>query len=244
MKYFELSRSSEPKITGIKDGTTQSYLSTQFLMINPIIQEYVIANPEKYLKGIIPKENKPMTALPLCKGAKLTDFISVGGLLRGLVINQKVRDILEVSNLPNHRFYPVTFVYEDNKGTYLTGYYWFIYELERGENVNFQESVFEISDEDRNKQAWLKTFDIRSNEDYNKVADALGTAPLASKLVLNQSFNNDLDIWGTYRFANSKYVSERLAEKFKKGNLTNYKLVNPTKNYLMPIIPPCELIFK
>jgi hypothetical protein len=244
MKYFEFKRSSEPKVTGIRNGTAQSYLSDYFLNKNPMINDYLIVNRQEYMSGKLPKEDKLLLGLPLCRGAKLTDFISVGGLLYGIIMNQKTKEIFEAARLPKHKFYPVEFISEKDSDKIISGYWWFLYELELGNNINFKESVFEISTDDKNSYPWLKKFLICSIEDYNKVTEALTTSPAASKLVLKPSFDKELDIWGTRRFADSKYISERLANSLEKRKISNFELLDPMKKYLMPIIPPCELVFQ
>lgn len=243
MIYLELERSAEQKITGIKDGTTQSYLSKDFFDKNPEIHSYIISNRANYFSGILPENDKNLIGLPLCKGAKVTDFISVGGLL-GLVMSSKLKDIFEKANLPKHKFFPTSFIFEDKPNIHLGEYWWLLYELERGENIDFVESKFEISENDKNEFSWLKHFEINNIEDYEKVRLEIGTAAPASKLVFKSSFNTELDIWGTYPFANRCYISDRLVEKLKMNKITNYEVVNPLKKYLMPIVPPCELIFK
>ncbi len=127
---------------------------------------------------------EPEIIVQLEKKAKLTDIVShLNFLCRGLFINEKVKNILEQFNLPDHKFYPGSLIYQDQK----LSYFWFHLVKKDLQGINFSESEFRtgFSPNDLDDEI----LDINSYDDYIKV----------------EKINHHLHIWCSKNKLEEKY---------------------------------------
>ena len=87
--------------------------------------------------GNIPNEI-PYLELEFYKNAKITDMLSSTTPYFGLIINVKLKNLLEQFNIPKYKFYPI--VLFRNKIN-VKDYYWF----------NFYDDIFQYIDMERSK---------------------------------------------------------------------------------------------
>ena len=150
MNYLKFSYEDEPKIIGVRDGSRQSYFSEEFWLKNPLLKEYMWGKDiTEYRLGIPPQNfDLNLSELDLNRNTKLTDLIDVA-LLKGCVVSEKLRNILQKAHLPKHNYYPVTFKQLDKKTKeckIIEGYWWLFFQKETGENtVNFERSKFDFT---------------------------------------------------------------------------------------------------
>lgn len=234
MKYYILSKEVEPKIVGIKDGSGQLNIDDR---LDKLYNEW---DYNIFIK--LPKEDKdwwkvwskhelyalkPLEGLIFRKGAKKTDYIGEG--LRGFYVNEKLKNILESSHLPSHRFIKTPFI-EEKTGKIIDEYWRFVYDLDTGENtVDFKKSEFDF----RNYYGdFGENFsrDISSYEDYMNVYTDTRRGLRASKLVLNERFDRELDFLTFTFLTPSLYISERLLIKMQDAGITGYSIMTLEKD--------------
>lgn len=191
----------------------------------------------QYMSGEIPFFSLNIDFLETSPKAKLTDFLSVTGLLRGFIISDKVKNILERHSLPNCKFYNVV-VHQPVKGTkYIIkfNYWWFYFNLETGiNNVDFDKSEFDYEQHIFFSGQSIQLNKISSFQDYEKIAFDSGLSLKASKLVFKSSFDKELDIWGIRFLSLKNYMSSRILKQFNIEKITGYEHKKPN----------CKLIFE
>ena len=97
------------------------------------------ASEKNVKQGSFP-DFQPRYGLDLQTNSVETDILDRGSLDFGMVVSEKLKNILHDYNLPDHRFYPI-----DVYGTQLQ-YYWFHYITNLYQFVQFDLSEFEIFD--------------------------------------------------------------------------------------------------
>jgi hypothetical protein len=233
LHFFELRTTVEPKIVGVRTGIGQAYTSDKFVADNPWYEAIFNGKPptdkewwRKWMR--MPDHGGPLTNLSLRKAAKLTDIVDAN-LLIGYVVSDKVRTLLEKFTLPRHRYFEASFRRDDEL---VTGYWWLLYDLEEGaKTVDFAQSEF---DRRWHEQHDAEPFSLNTYEDYLALIYQTGRALPATKLVFQQGFNAELDLWGAQFLSLVKgYVSPKLAAALKEANISGYELREPR----------CQLLF-
>jgi hypothetical protein len=223
----------EPKVTGIKTGTGQSWFDENFWSKNIQIKKFMWPEDRldlRFLSGIKPEFGLDLIGLPMHKASKHTDLIYVSSLLHGYVVSSKFRELLEQFKLPNHHFYNVTF-YQPNKKTgdinEVSGYWYFYFEKETGENtIDFVNSEFDRSF--HTKYLNLKDADlpVGSFEDYQNIYKNGYSSLGAKKLIFNNNFDTNLDFWG-FRFLTVKdYISLKLLKAIENKKITGVRTIS------------------
>ncbi len=152
----------------------------------------------------------------LASRAKLTDVLSQAAIsAHGLLINQKLRDILEGFNLMQHQYYPVNVVTKKS----IEQYYWlhlvdnsFVHFIEYSESKFFR-TKFAYREEE---------IDLESYEDYIEKKTRFGTmcGIQSDFLKLTSNFKSRLDLFVFSRFDSSIYVTEKLKSKISDIGFT------------------------
>ncbi len=228
--YFVLNRSIDPKIVGNR-GFGQAYISEDFLLKNTWYDNLFYPN-DSWTKDSwkrwanITQYGGNLLGIYMEKTAKHTDYIDFGRFLCGFIVNNKLKDLLErEANLPNHKFFKVTF---NQKEQIVEGYWWFTYDRETGEHtVDFAQCEYDFESHKRRINADF-TANIQYYEDYINLFYETGFVPPITKLVLKKEFNRELDIWGTQFLTLQKaYISDRLLEIFEQNKITGYEVKLP-----------------
>jgi len=227
MMYFELNFSIGRKAVGSLDGLGQ--LMGDIISQNPWYAEIFAPDPalppkERILKRIKIDDfaKKPLNGLIFDKNGKFNDIIRFGGS-RGFFVNAKLKGILETCRLPNHKFLKTEIISEKTNRPIDHDYYWFVYDLDTGEEtVNFEKSEFEI---DKHEQKHGKRFIITNYQDYLNVFYETGSAIRPTKLVFNKNFDKELDIFSVHFLTGpDSYISERLLNKLNNAGIVGHKV--------------------
>jgi hypothetical protein len=234
MKYFEYSADYDPITIGVTHGAGQFSMGVEFDKNHPWYDDIFFTNPrinKDWWKiwSKMPEYGNKLIGLKMDKKAKHTDIMDTAGFMRGFIVSERLRNILESFNLPNHKFFETNFI--QNK-TIINEYWWFCYDMETGETtVDFVNSEFDIA---YHFKEYGKEYFVSSYEEYINVFYQTGEALKAKKLVFNQNFNSQLDVFGTQFLSNRKaYMSERLLNQMNSYRITGYRVREPV----------CPLIF-
>jgi hypothetical protein len=228
MTYYQLTDSVEPKIVGVTDGAGQTIYNNEFIKKNKWYDDLFFGDEIKeklWSWARITKFAKPLIEIPMEKKSKHTDYI--GFSIRGFAVNNKLREILESSHLPkNHKFLETTFVQKDK---IVDGYWWFVYDMETGEQtVDFAKCEYDLRYHKR-KLGENFTVNIQTYQDYMNVFYETGSAVGVSKLVFNQNFDQELDLFGMQFLSSKNYISEPLLKKMEAAKITGYEAISPEK---------------
>jgi hypothetical protein len=230
MNYYILDYTTEPKVVGVTDGAGQAHIQVgDFLERNPWYKALFWGDTSRdswRIRAEITKHAQPLHEVFMEKKAKHTDYI--GFLYRGFVVNNKLREILESSHLPkNHKFLETTFVQKDK---IVDGYWWFVYDMETGEQtVDFAKSEYDLKYHKR-KFGEDFTINIQTYQDYMNVFYETGSAVGVSKLVFNQNFDQELDLFGLQFLGSKNYISDRLLQKMEVAKITGYEAISPERS--------------
>lgn len=220
--FFEHSISN--RIVGKLDGIGQflSYDEDDFLRKNPWYAQLskVLALRFTTQMTVITQEFIEVEVHPL---AKLTD-IMLGGMLYGIAIfvNEKAKVV--ISNeacLPNHKFVKSTFLHN---GTIVEGYWCLAIDLETGEHtMNFPACEFDFRYTKYRNAPVKPTFN--DYQEYVSFTKTENFYPGMDKLVFNQNFDRNLDIWVSPYYLHP-FISERLDKILKKNKIRGYDANN------------------
>jgi hypothetical protein len=229
MTYHIIKYNSEPKVVGVTDGAGQAHIQVgDFLERNPWYKSLFWGDAGRdswKIRAEITKYAQPLQGVFMEKKAKHTDYI--GFLYRGFVVNDRLREVLESSHLPkNHRFLETTFI---QKNKIIDGYWWFVYDMETGEHtVDFSQCEYDLRYHKRNFGEDFKV-NIQTYQDYLNVFYETGSALCVSKLVFNENFDNELDLFGMQFLGSNNYVSERLLKKMEVAKIAGYEAISPER---------------
>jgi Immunity protein family (Imm11) len=160
----------------------------------------------------IPKDN-PELIWQMEPKAKLTDVVSAGNIsAKGLLCNDRVREILESHKLCEHKFYPATLIHEGKE----LNYHWF-HPIEQDiDIIDFEKSKFALTDYFRD---FMNDIEINSKakliKEYNERDDDTLITLLDLKLNLHIDFCRF-----SYIIHNYFIVSDTMKNKLKKSNIT------------------------
>lgn len=124
--YVELLTDYEPKVVGVRDGVGQVEWSAAFDaqhswyvdLFGPQEQDFFATQAWRKW-ATMPDHGQPLQGLALRKAAKLTDLVDAG-LLRGYLVSERLRQLLETFHLPRHRYFEATFARQNQ---FLGGYW-------------------------------------------------------------------------------------------------------------------------
>lgn len=230
--YSKLTYSLDRKVAGNGSaGLGHGYLDKNFYTKNPwyedIFSKYVNGSKDWWkVWSHMPEFGKDLIEVKMNKKAQHSDFIDFAGFLRGFIVNDHLRSILEKAHLPKHNFYAVTF---DQNGIVVNNYWWFVYDMETGEEtVDFSQCEYDFSYQRANYGNDFSA-NINSYQDYLNVLYQTGKAVSTSKLVLNTNFDRDLDIWGAqFLTAEKGYISKKLLAQFDSAKISGFRTMEPS----------------
>lgn len=211
MKYFSLSNSTNekevgktwPQCKGLADGYTKEWLDQPSSMTNLNNNEFPNLQPD--------------LIFDLDEKAELSDVISPSMIsAKGLLLNQKVKDILEDFNLMSHKYYPATVREKSNDYQY----YWLHIVKPDLLGINFKESEFEITNLINMPEANIK---INSWDHFMKRKMSLPMKHInAKKLVIEFELQKDL-IFFPYIYS-YMFISEDLALELASQKVTGLEI--------------------
>jgi hypothetical protein len=223
MEYLELHHSFEPKVVGVRNGLGVAYVNDAFYEQNPWYQELfggAHATKDRMKKwATMPDHGQPLLRLPLYKAAKLTDLMDAS-LLKGFIVSDKLRLLLEQHHLPRHRYFDVTFLRGEQE---ISGYWWLLFDLEDGrDTIDFAQSEFDFS---WHKREFGREFSISSYQEHVALIEETGRPARTTKAVFNQNFDSTLDLWGPHLlWLHRGYVSPKLVQAFEQNGITGHRI--------------------
>ena len=255
MEYFILKNNGgEPKVTGIRNGTAQSWFSDFFFENNQEIKNFMWPDDKsdtRFIGGIKPEFDLDLIGLPMNKSAKHTDLIKMGALLSGCIISDKFRSLLENFHLPPHVYYRVSFNQPDKKTNEIkevTGYWYLYFEKETGEKtIDFKRSTFDSTYHTKHLNLDIKDLKVYSYEDYMNIYRKTGKMLAAKTLKFSQNFDKGLDLWECKLSSSKIYISDRLREAMEANKITNIDLVSESRARRTAKLTNgtyCELVFE
>ena len=227
MKYWQL------HCTDHIDGTSKGYFPYNYKYHSSEVENFFNRDfePSDFFLGNLPDFDVRLDGLILDKNVRVTDFIGIDSLLKGVCISDRVKKILEEYNLPNHRFYPVTFHQPskvEKKIELIAGYWLLHFELEFGKNVDFEKSEFVNDLFLLYAKDSSQIIRVNSLEEYKAVRLSTKKGLVATKLVLKSSFDISLDVWSTrFLTVGGSYFSSRLIKRLKKEKITGFEVFEP-----------------
>lgn len=230
--YLELHNSIEPKVVGVRNGLGAAYMDQAFYQQNQWYRELFsgeYATKDRMKKwATLPDYGQPLLRIPLHKAGKLTDLMDAG-MLKGYIVSEKLRLLLEHYKLPRHRYFDVTFTRGEQE---FGAYWWLLYDLEDGrETVDFSQSEFDFS---WHVREFKQEFTVTTYQEYTALCYEKGRAAQATTLVFNQNFDTALDLWGTHFLSLYRgYLSPKLLAAFQQHTITGYSVRKPR----------CKLLF-
>ena len=204
MKYYILSESTDTNIIGYYPQTDVSE-DSEFFSVFIDFQTRIEEIPEHIPKYII----------ILNKKAYPTDFIERVSVPYGLVVNNKIKSLITLYSLPNHKFYDTEVIYKKSK----LNYYWF----------HFYDDIFQYIDMKKSKfiLKWrdvIEEFCFTSKEFYlskdKKTFEDFETELIIKEVYLLNSFPK----YDIFHFEGRNIISEKLLNAFIENNITGYEV--------------------
>lgn len=204
MKYYTLSESTDTNIIGYypqTDVSEDSEFFSVFIDFQTRIEEF----PEHIPKYII----------ILNKKAYPTDFIERVSVPYGLVVNNKIKSLITLYSLPNHKFYDTEVIYKKSK----LNYYWF----------HFYDDIFQYIDMKKSKfiLKWrdiIQEFCFTSKEFYlSKEKETF--EDFEKNLIIKEVYLlNSFPKYDIFHFEGINIISEKLLNAFQENNITGYEV--------------------
>lgn len=225
MEYFHFSESVDLDEIG-KAWPQAVFKNPKKLEPNPVL----LAN--KAINGTFPPDDiLPFDYFILQRGAKLTDLMTSSFSGSGFLMNGKLRDIFEKSNLGDYKFYDVKLY---NKDKEIPDYYYFHNGCVFHQFINFEKSKFFISDMLGYYQADLN-FVPKSLEELQTFSKALPNSPYRTirpeYFFLKSNFPFNLDLFEISAFNYDFFINSRLKAKLEAEGITGLK-ITPVNDFI------------
>lgn len=211
MKFYSISESREINVIGFYPQTSlaKSY--------NPTSE-----NSHRNVKPYNFSTFTPDYGLELNEQAIPTDIIDRGPVGFGLIVNEKIKELLKDFELPEHKFYPINISYK-NKGL---KYYWFHFIADIEKYIDKSKSTIKLFHKFKfniiQEEIYINT--IKGNlYDYE---DSLPRehAIRINKIVMN-SDTPVFDIFDISILGRITLISEKLKDKLYKEGITGSNIM-------------------
>ena len=169
----------------------------------------------------------PEIKIMLHRKAKITDFIDGRTLGFGIIVNEKVKIILESFNLPPHKYHPIELFQEDIK--YL-GYHWLHFFVDLYNFIDVKKSLFEVIDE--NEQEVILIDNIKSDNQMCSIFKKYKYPNYINiKALYFDSKMPNYDLFSDNIGKDYNYMSERLVDYINENNITGLDFKEAIKLY-------------
>jgi hypothetical protein len=222
--YFQIRRSSDPKVIGVRDGSSQAKIDRAGFQSKEKYDEFYNyffnrkVNPFWEIFGRIPNFEVDLECVKLNRKAKLTDFLSYYPEIFGgnYLVNNKIIKILNAFNLPNIKLFNVKLVDDDR---IRTDYKLLFAQVLDYDVIDFKKTIFFKGSSITGKYF----FEINDKNEFEKLKD--NSSFQVEKLVLNDNFLGGLDFFLTKVTDPQIFVSERLKKALEDANVTGVNIV-------------------
>lgn len=206
MKYYIFDASRDEKIVG-------HFLQT--IVID--VQDNIYEPPYNgsFHKGVF-LDFDPEVLVHLHKKTKHTDFIDEGGLIVGLVVNERVKKVFEQFYLPPHKYHPIKVVQGKKE---IQGYYWLHYFDDVYKYLDYSKSTIEVYSNHNPTES--QTVNIVSDEQIWAIHRPL-KYPMDSRLKechLSSEFP-EYDLFNINIRTGRAIMSERLVNYLQENKIT------------------------
>lgn len=196
----------------------------------PVYQQLKWTNPKKLRPDPVTIANECMNGqripnsvvnfdyFELNEGAKLTDILS-SPLMNGIVISEKLRKVIEDSNVLGVKYYGLIISTQEK---YLSEYsYMHITEIYR-DYINYENSIFYVGDLLGNyrRDITIRPKSFQELEDYSKKLIFPEETIFANKIMLSTSFPEKLDFFVLGAYDYSLFISENLKNKIEEEKIS------------------------
>lgn len=173
-------------------------------------------SPQRINYGEIP-EKIPYLELQFNKNAKVTDLLGTYNPYFGLLVSEKLKNVISNFHLPPYKFYPVKIFQEDH----LLNYFWFNFYDNLFKYIDFKKSTIEIYHKFNFNV--LDTVPIESENNFEKVNSTLDfeKAIRLKELFFNINFPK-YDIVTNNIIGSGNFISEILLDSLNKNNITGF----------------------
>lgn len=211
----------------LKNAITRKQVGIQF-QTKGFVDGYDIDGPNSrvHLDYDVFPSFVPDLRFELEEKAKLTDVVKPDNIsAKGFLINEKVKNIFDQCNLPEHRYYEASLLDHDG---HILPYYWLHlisndYQMIDFEKSVFRKSVFSLKSSDIKSESIIQVKDLNDYQEKNLelkhesyvVLDILKVSNISN---FDMLYFSKLDI----RFA---YISEKLATMLKKAKVTGIDII-------------------
>jgi len=203
MKYYTLTNSTEIKKIGHYPQTSVSDGNELFSPFSNV----------RIVLGDFPK-TIPKLCLILNEKSIITDFLDAIVIPFGLIVNEKIKNLLPIFNLPKHKFYSIDVTCNKK----LLDYYW----------LHNYDNVFQYIDMDKSKFEIIQYKNVVTHsfisEDFYKskkhecIMDFSKTFKI-TKIILKENFPN----YDLFEFENRTLISKRTLDLFVENEITGYE---------------------
>ncbi|OEJ99129.1 hypothetical protein A8C32_08110 [Flavivirga aquatica] len=210
MKYYSIGISDDPKVIGY-------YPQLKFKKdYNPSLSDgYYNVSNNKFPDFV------PNYELELHSKANLVNLLPLYPEGKGLLVDEKVRQILKKHCLPSHAFYPMKLHHKGN----ILDYYWFHYIPNDFWNlIDSDNSYAEVVKIEKGQVSVIKKIKIRSLDQINQEKNIYtGRTPIRlGQLKMFTEFCQ-YDFYKTGAF-NHIIISEKLKNALEHNDVTGYKV--------------------
>ena len=204
MKYYTLSESTDTNVIGYYPQTDVSEDSEFFSVFNDF-QTRIEEFPEHIPKYII----------ILNKKAYPTDFIERVSVPYGLVVNNKIKSLITLYSLPNHKFYDTEVIYKKSK----LNYYWFYFYDDIFQYIDMKKSKFILKWRDVIQEFYFTSKDFFKSK-KKKTFEDFETELIIKEVYLLNSFPK----YDIFHFEGRNIISEKLLNAFIENDITGYEV--------------------
>ena len=204
MKYYILSESTDTNIIGYypqTDVSEDSEFFSVFIDFQTRIEEF----PEHIPKYII----------ILNKKAYPTDFIERVSVPYGLVVNNKIKSLITLYSLPNHKFYDTEVIYKKSK----LNYYWFHFYDDIFQYIDMKKSKFILKWRDVSQEFCFTSKEFYLSKEQETFEDFEKNLIIKEVYLLNSFPKYDI-----FHFEGRDIISEKLLNVFIENNITGYEV--------------------
>jgi hypothetical protein len=216
--YYSLQEEYEPKLTGIRNASSQALLERKLFIDKEKYDQYIdffLAYKEDwfYKQTRFPDEDFDLQYLKLKKSTILNDFLYFGpSYYHRFLVNEKVQGILTEFNVAPFKYYSAR-LFRDEK--LIDGYKFLFSPSFNYDVIDFKSCVFSKG----NTISEREYFFLKTLEEYQAAQKPLNK----EKIVLKSGFNKSLDFFNILIFPDP-IISKRLAEEFVRQKVTGIRL--------------------
>lgn len=173
----------------------------------------------------------------LNKKVPFTDFIECSYFLDELIISERIKNFLEKEcKLPNYHFFEKINVFDSRMNKSENEYYFFYYEIELNNYIDFNKSTFSYYEYGYNE---VYTIKCKSSQELSAIRNSKMNCRLYSNNLVFK--NEEIDIFKLFG-QSTHFVSEKIKNEFKDFELLGVEFKEVKNVYGTP--PDSDIVYK